>query len=231
MVRHNVHIVSVDQMSLVAQSTAQGRTGLLDAVNICLENVGEQPVDSLDNEQIQDARVAQRTCLEVHKEGQTKGWSWNTEFSYPFSRDSATGMIEVPEAVVGFSVNRYQYNGRFQLRGRKVYDLLKRTFLIDSQITELAADVIWLLAWDDVPEAYNRWVTIRAARIFSDRTLGSEQLFKYTAKDEADAQAELERIELEQEQSNMLTGAYAFPTYQPNTGLMNRRVANGYSIF
>ena len=231
MVRHNVHIVSVDQMSLVAQSTAQGRTSLLDAVNICLENVGEQPVDSLDNEQIQDARVAQRTCLEVHKEGQTKGWSWNTEFSYPFSRDSATGMIEVPEAVVGFSVNRYQYNGRFQLRGQKVYDLLKRTFLIDSQITELAADVIWLLAWDDVPEAYNRWVTIRAARIFSDRTLGSEQLFKYTLNDEQDAQAELERIELEQEQANMLTGTYAFPTYEPNRGLMNRRVANGYSIF
>ena len=231
MVRQNAVIVLVEQMSLVAQSTAQGRTSLLDAVNICLENIGEQPVDTLDNEQIQDARVAQRTCLEVHKEGQTKGWSWNTEYAYPFTRDAQSGMIVVPEAIVGFSVNRYQYNGRFQLRGQKVYDLLKRTFLIDDQITELAADVIWLLAWDDVPEAYNRWVTVRAARIFSDRSLGSEALFKYTAKDEADAQAELERIELEQEQSNMLTGAYAFPTYQPNTGLMNRRVANGYSIF
>ena len=229
--RQHAGIVLVEQMSLVAQSTAQGRTTLIDAVNICLENIGEQPVDNLDNEQIQDARIAQRTCLEVHKEGQTKGWSWNTEYSYPFSRDSLTGYIEVPETVVGFSVNRYQYNGRFQLRGQKVYDLLKRTFLIDSQITELAADVIWLLAWDDVPEAYNRWVTIRAARIFSDRTLGSEQLFKYTLNDEQDAQAELERIELEQEQANMLTGAYAFPTYEPNRGLMNRRVANGYSIF
>jgi len=229
--RQNAVIVLAEQMSLVAQSTAQGRTSLLDAVNICLENIGEAPVDTLDNEQIQDARVAQRTCLEVHKEGQTKGWSWNSEYNYPFSRDASTGMIVVPEAIVGFSVNRYQYNGRFQLRGQKVYDLLKRTFILDSQITELAADVIWLLAWDDVPEAYNRWVTIRAARIFSDRSLGSEALFKYTMEDEKDAQAELERIELEQEQSNMLTGAYAFPTYQPNTGLMNRRVANGYSIF
>ena len=231
MVRQNADIVLVEQMSLVAQSTAQGRTSLLDAVNICLENIGEQPVDTLADEQIQDARVAQRTCLEVHKEGQTKGWSWNSEFNYPFSRDAATSEIKVPAEVVGFSVNRYQYNGRFQLRGQRVYDLLKRTFLIDEQVTEIAADVIWLLAWDDVPEAYNRWVTVRAARIFSDRSLGSEALFKYTAKDEADAQAELERIELEQEQANMLTGAQAFPTYQPNTGLMNRRVANGYSIF
>ena len=231
MVRQNADIVLVEQMSLDAQSTAQGRTGLLDAVNICLENIGEQPVDTLDNEQIQDARVAQRTCLEVHKEGQTKGWSWNTDFSYPFARDSATGEIRVPQEVVGFSVNRYQYNGRFQLRGQRVYDLLKRTYIIDSQVTELAADVIWLLSWDDVPEAFNRWVTIRAARIFSDRSLGSEALFKYTAKDEGDAKAELERIEMEQEQANMLTGSYAFPTYEPNRGLMNRRVANGYSIF
>lgn len=218
-------------MSLKAQTTAQGRTSLLDAVNICLENIGEQPCDNLDNEQIQDARVAQRTVLEVHKEGQTKGWSWNSEYNYPFKRDVETSEIKVPGNVVEFSVNRYSYNGRFQLRGSKVYDLLKRTFLIDEQIPELSADVIWLLAWDEVPEAYNRWVTIRAARIFSDRTLGSDALFKYTAKDEADAKAELERIELSQEAPNMLTGSYAFPTYEPNRGLMNRRVANGYSIF
>jgi hypothetical protein len=211
------------------QQKTQGRTTLLEAVNVCLENIGEQPIDNLENEQIQDARVAQRTILEVHKEGQTKGWSWNSEFNYPFERDTKDGVIKVPESVVGFSVNRYAYNGRFQLRGVRVYDLLKRTFLID--LDTLEADVIFLLPWDSVPEAFNRWATIRAARIFSDRTLGSDALFKYTSKDEADAQAELERIELEQEQPNMLSGPYAFPTYQPHTGLMNRRVTTGYSIF
>lgn len=218
-------------MGLIQQSRTQGRTTLLDAVNVCLENIGEQPVDSLNNEQIQDARIAERTLLEIHKEGQTKGWSWNTEYGYPFSRNSKTGEIETPENVVQFSVNRYQYNGRYQLRGTRVYDLLNRSFIFNDTLTELQADVIFLLAWDDVPEAYNRWVTIRAARIFSDRTLGSEALFKYTAKDEADAQAELERVEMQQEAPNMLSGPYAFPTYQPHTGLMNRRVANGYSIF
>ena len=218
-------------MGLTQQAKAQGRTTLLDAVNICLENIGEQPVNNLDNEQIQDARVAERTVLEIHKEGQTKGWSWNTEYGYPFSRDSKTEEIKVPDNVVEFSVNRYSYNGRYQLRGTRVYDLLNRSFTFDEQMPELQADVIFLLAWDDVPEAYNRWVTIRAARIFSDRTLGSEALFKYTQQDEQDAQAELERVEMSQEQPNMLTGAFAFPTYQPNTGLMNRRVANGYSIF
>lgn len=218
-------------MGLAQTTKAQGRTTLLDAVNVCLENIGEQPVDSLENEQIQDARIAQRTLLEIHKEGQTKGWSWNTEYNYPFLKNAKTNQIEVPEQVVEFSVDRYQYNGRFQLRGTKVYDLLNRTFILDDTISGLQADVIWLLPWDQVPEAYNRWVTVRAARIFSDRSLGSEALFKYTLKDEQDAQAELARVELQQEAPNLLSGPFAFPTYQPNTGLMNRRVANGYSLF
>jgi hypothetical protein len=218
-------------MGLAEQTKAQGRTTLLDAVNVCLENIGEQPVDNLDNEQIQDARIAERTILEIHKEGQVKGWSWNTEYSYPFRKNAATNEIKVPETVVEFVPNPYQYNGRFQLRGTKVYDLVNRTFQLDSTITELAADVIWLLSWDSVPEAYNRWVTIRGARIFSDRSLGSEALFKYTLKDEEDAQAVLERVELQQESPNMLTNNYSFPTYQPSSGLMNRRVSIGSSIF
>ena len=194
-------------------------------MNVCLENIGEQPVDNLDNEQIQDARIAERTILEVHKEGQVRGWSWNSEFSYPFKVDVNTNEIVVPQTVVEFVPNPYRYNGRFQLRGTRVYDLVNRTFNMDASTTEIEADVIWLLSWDSVPEAYNRWVTIRGARIFSDRTLGSESLFKYTLKDEQDAQAILERVELQQESPNMLSGNYSFPTYQPSNGLMNRRVS------
>ncbi len=218
-------------MGLGAQTKAQGRTTLLDAVNVCLENIGEQPVDNLDNEQIQDARIAERTILEIHKEGQVRGWSWNTECSYPFRKDATSNEIKVPETVVEFSPNPYQYNGRFQLRGTRVYDLMNRTFELDSTIDVLSADVIWLLSWDSVPEAYNRWVTIRGARIFSDRSLGSEALFKYTLADEKDAQAVLERVEMQQESPNMLSGPYSFPTYEPYTGLMNRRVSTGSSIF
>ena len=227
----NALIAPVVTMSLKAQTTAQGRTSLLDAVNICLENIGEQPVDNLDNEQIQDARIAQRTVLEVHKEGQTKGWSWNSEYAYPFERDTLTSEIKIPKSVVQFSVNRYGYNGRYQLRGTKVYDLQTRSTIFPETMPVLEADVIWLLAWDEVPEVYNRWVTIRAARIFSDRTLGSEALFKYTLTDETAAQAELERIENEQEAPNMLTGAFSFPTYRPSDGLINRRVGAGYGIY
>ena len=75
-------------MGIANQSLTPGRTTLLNAVNILLENIGEQPINSLETEQIMDARVAERTLLEFHKEGQLKGWHWNTEFNFPFTNDN-----------------------------------------------------------------------------------------------------------------------------------------------
>lgn len=215
------------------QAKTPGRTTLLEAVNICLENIGEQPVDSLNNQQIQDARMAERTILEFHKEGQICGWSWNTELAVSFKPDLASKEVLIPPNCVEFAINPYQWNGRFQVRGSKVYDLLNHTYFIDPQeVPEITADVVWLLSWDESPEAFNRWVTIRAARVYSDRALGSEALFKYTSKDEADAKAEVEKMELAQNHANILTGGlHAFPTYLPGMGLATRRISNGLAWY
>ena len=215
------------------QAKTPGRTTLLDAVNICLENIGEMPVDSLSNQQVQDARVAERTLLEFHKEGQTCGWSWNTEFSVPFRPDATTRKVAIPPNCVEFAPNPYQWQGRFQVRGSTLYDLQNHSYEIDpDDVPEIKADVIWLLSWDESPEAFNRWITIRGARVFSDRQLGSDSLFKYTMKDEQDAKAELEKMELAQNNANILTGGLgSFPTYLPGTGLMNRRVSNGLAWY
>ena len=112
--------------------------------------------------------------------------------------------------MVEFSINQYQWNGRFQVRGNQVYDVANKTYVIDpTEIPEINADVIWLLSWDESPETFNRWVTIRAARVYADRALGSDALFRYTMKDEQDAKAEIEKIELAQNNPNILSGSTA----------------------
>ena len=151
-------------MSSTQQSATPGRTTLLDAVNVLLTNIGEMPVDSLENQQIQDARMAERTLLEFAKEGQTRGWSWNTEYKFPFGVDAVTSEINIPTSCIKFLVSPYQTDGRYVLRGTRIYDTEKRTYKIDPNDAPLEADVIWLLSWNDSPEAFNRWVTIRAAR-------------------------------------------------------------------
>ena len=220
-------------MGVANQAVTPGRTTLLDAVNVLLENIGEQPVNTLENQQIVDARIAERTLLEFHKDGQVKGWSWNTEYDYEFTKDAATNKIRVPENVVRFSMDPYAYAGRFQLRGQYVYDREKRTSVLGHDIPHLHADVIWLLPWDEAPEAYNRWTTIRAARVFANRVLGSDSLYRYTAQDEQDAKATLERMEQQVEQANILTGGrnyFPFPTYAPASGLATRRISAGLRL-
>ncbi|MEY3962842.1 MAG: uncultured phage MedDCM-OCT-S37-C6 [Cyanobacteriota bacterium] len=212
-------------MGLANQALTPGRTTLLEAVNICLQNIGEQPVNSLENQQVVEAAMAERTILEFHKEGQTRGWSWNSEQGYEFSKNVSTNQIVVPSNVVSWAADAYQWAGRFQLRGQKVYDKEKRTYTLGADIASLEADVVWLLPWDECPEAFNRWVTIRSARVFSDRVLSSDAIFKYTAMDEQQALIELQRVELEQAQANSLTGGPGlrpFPTYSPGLGLLGR---------
>ena len=212
-------------MGLANQGVTPGRTTLLEAVNICLQNIGEQPVNSLENQQIVEATMAERTILEFHKEGQTRGWSWNTEYGYEFVKDNATNKMVVPANVVSWATDPYEWDGRFQLRGQTVYDKEKRTSILGSDITTLKADVVWLLPWDECPEAFNRWITIRSARVFSDRVLSSDSIFKYTSVDEQAALVELQRVELEQAQANSLTGGPGlrpFPTYSPGLGLLGR---------
>lgn len=219
-------------MANTQQAATPGRTTLLDAVNVLLTNIGEMPVDSLQNQQIQDARVAERTLLEFAKEGQLRGWGWNTEVAYPFDVDSITGEVRVPTSVVKWNVDPYQLDGRFVLRGSRVYDKKNRTFAIDPIDAPIQADVIWLLSWDESPEAFNRWTTIRSARVFASRMLGSDSLINYTAVDEQAALTELMRVEYGQSQPNSLTGgpfSVPMPTYSAESGL-RRGMFGGFSI-
>lgn len=209
-------------MGIANQSVTPGRTTLLDAVNVLLENIGEAPVQTLEDEQVTEARVAERTLLEFHKEGQSRGWNWNTETAYPFVKDLSTGTITVPSNVVRWAPDPYQWAGRFQLRGQRLYDRQERSYVMASDIAEVKADVVFLLPWDDCPEPFNRWTTIRSARVFSDRILSSDALFKYTSVDEQQALSELLRMEAENDKHNLLTGGPGlrpYPTYSPGYGL------------
>lgn len=208
-------------MGLSNQGLSPGRTTLLGAINILLETIGEQPIDSNEKEQIQDARIAESCILELHREGQIRGWTWNREDRYPFSRDVSTGEVVVPATALSFTVNPYQWDGRFVVRGQRVYDKVERTYEIDPALCPIVADVVWQLSWDDSPEAFNRWTTMRAARVFAARVLGNDSVVRFSGYDEQQAMSELMRVEYEQAQPNSLTGGVGpMPTYLAGHGLL-----------
>lgn len=211
------------RVPIADQSATPGRTTLLQAVNTMLMVIGEQPINSLDGQQINEASMAENTLLEFHREGQSRGWHWNRDEGFEFSRNNA-GEIVVPPNIIHWSPDSFQFNGRYQLRGQRVYDRQNHTYAIGE--ASITADVTWALSWDECPEVFNRWVLVRAARVFAGRTLGDEGLVRLTGLDEVAARVELERAEMVHERPNSITGGPGmspFPTFVAGAGLMGRR--------
>lgn len=212
-------------MGTANQAATPGRTTLVEAVNVMLQTIGEQPVSTLEGQQVSEASMAERTLLELHREGQVRGWSWNTSRARPFSVDTS-GQLTVPANIVSWVPDHYQFGGRFQLRGTRVYDTELHTFQIDWGAGPIHADVVELLSWDDCPEAYNRYSTARAARVFAGRVLGSDSDVRRAGLEEEAAHTELMRVEIRASAPNMLTGgpgsAGPFPTFSPLDGLRFR---------
>lgn len=220
-------------MGLENQGVTPGRTTLLEAVNVCLESIGEMPVSSLDGSQIDEARSAERMILEAHKEAQTRGWEFNSEHSFPFERDAVSGEIVVPTDIVRWRPSLEAYARNYQLRGQRVYDRQNRTYKFPPEITEIEADIVRLLPWDSCPEPFNRYVLIHASRVFAARTLGDEATVRFNVMDEQVALNNLLLMEAENEEYNLLTsgpGLRPFPTYSPGRGLAPRLTGGGLNL-
>ncbi len=214
-------------MGLANQAVTPGRTSLLEAVNVCLAVIGEAPVNTLETQQVGEAAQAERTLLEYHKEGQTRGWGWNRERAVSFYPDATSRELLIPASVVKWAPSRLDWNNRFQARGSRVYDTEERSYAIPEPIASIEADIVSLLPWDDCPEVFNRWATIRAARVFSNRAVGNTTTYQLTQSDEDQAWADLLRVDTEQSQPNAITGEAAWATFRPAMGLGRRRGGSG----
>ena len=46
-------------------------------------------------------------------------------------------------------------------------------------------DVIWLVEFDDMPDAFKNYVSMRAANLFAGRSVGSAEAVKFGEREEA----------------------------------------------
>jgi hypothetical protein len=171
----------------------------LAAVNIVLSNIGQAPVTRLDNDNPM-VTMADNTIEEVSNSVQSEGWVFNTEYDYPFTPDSSTKKISIPDNVL-------QLDSEFLspldviIRGGFLYDKRAHTYEFDKQ---LDIDVIWLFPFEDMPEAFRQYVTTRAANLFAGRSVGSAEAVKFGEREEAQARAAAMQYETTQGDYNML---------------------------
>ena len=168
----------------------------LEAVNTMLISIGEQPVDGLGLEGIPEVNIAKEILKQTSRQVQSPGFTFNTEENYPLQLD-VDGFIHLPPNTV--KVTSLE-DASIIRRGNRLYDKRKHTYVFDSPVR---VDLVLALEFDELPQTARDYITVRAARIFQARVLGSEALHQFTAKDEYDAYMLLYREEIDQQDLNM----------------------------
>ena len=174
--------------------TTVTRTTELEAVNTILSTIGESPVNSLTGTLPVDATTALNVLDEISREVQSAGWHYNSHYKVDLSRD---GDNKIP---IGTDVLRVELNTKYDRssydvvqRDNYLYNLAKNSETFDQDFTDNS--IVYLLDFSKLPEPARRYITIRAARVFHDRTLGANTLHKFSSEDEARSLAVLRQAE------------------------------------
>ena len=182
--------------------TTQSRTTELEAVNTILSTIGEAPLNTLSGSLPVDGTVAKNVLSEVAREVQSQGWHFNTHINVTLTRNT-DNKIPLATNVVRVEIDPRKYSkGNYNIvqRDAFLYNLAKNEETFDTNFDN--ATVVYLLPFNEIPEQAKRYITIRSARIFHDRTLGANTLHKFSQEDETKALSILKQAE-------SLTGDYS----------------------
>ena len=180
----------------------------LDAVNSILMSVGETPVNTL-TVQSPEVAIAQKTLRQVCREIQAEGWSYNTENQYPIDLDTNNQCI-IPNNVLQLDLNIFEHGKDYDVVRRsdngvmKVYDKKNHTFTFEN-CSKLYFDIVWMLDFEDLPQAFKDYITTRASRIASNRMINSQPSAKLLEADEAAARAAAVQYEMQQSDHNIFS--------------------------
>ena len=171
------------------------RTTKLESINTMLSTIGESPVNTLTGTLPTDATMAINILDEVNREVQSQGWKFNSSYKVTLTRDT-NNKIPIGNDVMHIEFNHLRENRSSYdpvLRGSFLYNLVDESFVWDKNFDNVR--VVFLLPFEDVIEQARRFITIRASRIFHDRTLGASTLHRFSKEDELRALSFLKQAE------------------------------------
>lgn len=150
-------------------------TTQLAAINEILGSVGQAPVTVLDQTNPEVA-FAYTTLMDISREVQAEGWTFNREFEYPVVADNS-GYINVPDNVLSMDLSSTYENQEYDtvIREKKLYDKINHTFAWTPG-KEYKVDVLWYFGFDDLPQPFRDYITARAASRAAVRLVGDVNL-------------------------------------------------------
>ena len=158
----------------------------LPAVNEILASVGQAPVTTLDQTN-PDVAIAYDTLLQVSREVQAEGWSFNTEYHYPQTTTDKQYVIPTNMLQVDLVQGSGTGDKNVVRREGKLYDKYNHTYDIrDSDTADnLELDIVWWFDWVDLPIPIQDYIVARAAVIVSSRIVGDGGQYQMLQQREA----------------------------------------------
>ena len=198
-------------------------TTQLDAVNQMLTGIGQAPVTALDTFNPEVA-TAISILDEANRSVQAEGWNFNTEYKYPFMAD-VNGDIGVPSTVLQIADNKIANVQKYQtvVRDGRLYDKINHTYTFPANTT-VYCDVIWAFDFEDLPQIFKDYITIKATRMFYDRVAGDIDAvkFKVLESDEGMARANCLSYDTQTSEANIFgieTGQNYYISFSPYRAL------------
>lgn len=179
----------------------------LDAVNTMLASIGQTPVNSLAVSGIRDVAIAQLALQNVTREILNRGWSFNTDRCYELALNGS-GEIELPANVLDIdpTLRTQQLVMRNDAGTQKLWDKVNHTFTLSTYHTSpVEVNITWTYEFDEIPNVFRNYISIKAARVFQSQVLASDILFKFTSAMEQEAYADVLKLEARTKDRNWFT--------------------------
>ncbi len=189
----------------------------LPAINHILTSCGQAPVTTLDQTNPEVA-IAYDTLLQVSREVQSEGWTFNKEYHYEFNKD-VNNEILIPNNIIQIKLTENAQNKPYHAvrRQGKLYD--RQNHRYTWEYSPIECDVIWEFDFIDLPEPIQNYVKARAATLVSGRIVGDDDQYTRLKQQEVEMRAIATEYETSQGQFTMFghpqDSQNFYQSYQP----------------
>jgi len=181
-------------------------TTKLQAVNTMLSVIGESSTNTLTGTVPFEVSLAEDILDEVIKELCQDSYVFNTELDITVIPDVSNHLIAQSHwvRVQAADSETDEYVLREITPGSGSYLLYSMTDKTNEFTGSVSVNIVYLLEFANLPEAAKRYCTIRAARVYADRLVGSKDIRAFSQVDELEARAKLLNYEVGVDKLNVL---------------------------
>ena len=195
----------------------------LPAVNEILASVGQAPVTTLDQTN-PDVAIAYDTLLNVSREVQSEGWTFNTEEFYELTPD-ANGEIVIANNILQIDLHDEKDNQYESVRRNgKLYEKINHTYDWTTLTgwDTVRCNIVWFFDWVDLPRPIQDYIVAKASTVVSTRIVGDPQQFRILQAKELDNRAKAMEYECNQGDYTFFghkRGEKVYDSYKPYQAL------------